>query len=31
MKKLTAKEEDVLALFWRHGAIFVRKIVDLYG
>lgn len=30
MEKLTAKEEEVLSLFWEHGPLYVREIVDLY-
>ncbi|MDE6859035.1 MAG: BlaI/MecI/CopY family transcriptional regulator [Duncaniella sp.] len=30
MEKLTAKEEEVLNLFWIHGPLYVREIVDLY-
>lgn len=30
MEKLTAKEEEVLALFWKHGAMHVKDIVDIY-
>lgn len=30
MEKLTAKEEEVLGLFWQHGPLYVREIVDLY-
>ena len=31
MEKLTAKEEEVLSLFWKHGALHVKDIVELYG
>ena len=30
MEKLTAKEEEVLRLFWERGPLYVREIVDLY-
>lgn len=30
MEKLTAKEEEVLGLFWNHGPLCVREVVDLY-
>ena len=30
MEKLTAKEEEVLGFFWKHGAMPVRDIVELY-
>ena len=30
MEKLTAKEEEVLSLFWKHGAMHVKDIVELY-
>ena len=30
MEKLTAKEEEVLELFWKKGPLYVREIVDLY-
>ncbi len=30
MEKLTAKEEEVLGFFWKHGALHVKDIVDLY-
>lgn len=30
MEKLTAKEEEVLGLFWRKGSLYVREIVELY-
>ena len=30
MEKLTAKEEEVLGLFWRKGPLYVREIVELY-
>ncbi len=30
MEKLTQKEEELMKLFWKHGAMFVREIVELY-
>lgn len=30
MEKLTAKEEEVLGLFWKKGPLYVREIVKLY-
>lgn len=30
MEKLTAKEEEVLDLFWKKGPLYVREIVELY-
>jgi predicted transcriptional regulator len=30
MQKLTAKEEEIMTLFWERGALFVREIVDGY-
>lgn len=30
MEKLTAKEEEVLELFWKKGPLYVREIVDFY-
>lgn len=30
MEKLTAKEEEVLGMFWEHGPLYVREIVDRY-
>ena len=30
MEKLTAKEEEVMGFFWKHGAMHVKDIVDLY-
>lgn len=30
MEKLTAKEEEVLGLFWEKGPLYVREIVELY-
>lgn len=30
MEKLTAKEEEVLGLFWKKGPLYVRDIVELY-
>ncbi|MGN0319064.1 MAG: BlaI/MecI/CopY family transcriptional regulator [Lachnospira sp.] len=31
MEKLTAKEEEVLHLFWKHGPLYVKQIVDMYN
>ena len=31
MEKLTAKEEEVLGLFWKKGPLYVREIVELYN
>jgi len=31
MEKLTAKEEEVLAFFWKRGALHVKDIVELYA
>lgn len=30
MERLTAKEEEVLGLFWKKGPLYVREIVELY-
>lgn len=30
MEKLTAKEEEVLRLFWEHGSLYVKQIIDMY-
>lgn len=30
MEKLTAKEEELMHYFWKHGALFVRELVDLF-
>lgn len=30
MEELTAKEEEVLGLFWKKGPLYVREIVELY-
>ena len=30
MEKLTGKEEEIMNLFWNHGPLFVREIVDMY-
>lgn len=30
MEKLTAKEEEVLGFFWKHGPLYVREIVEMY-
>lgn len=29
MEKLTAKEEELMRYFWKHGALFVRELVEL--
>ena len=29
--KLTAKEEEIMNLFWERGALFVRELLDFYG
>lgn len=29
MEKLTKKEEELMVLFWEHGALFVRELVEL--
>lgn len=31
MEKLTAKEEEILQIFWKHGPLHVRDIVDMYS
>lgn len=30
MKKLTAKEKEIMDMFWEHGPMFVRELVELY-
>lgn len=30
MEKLTAKEEEVLGMFWKRGPLYVKEIVDMY-
>lgn len=30
MKKLTVKEKEIMDLFWKHGPMFVRELVELY-
>ncbi len=30
MEKITAKEEEVLGMFWQHGPLYVKDIVDMY-
>lgn len=30
MKKLAAKEEEVMTLFWKHGDMFIRDLLDYY-
>lgn len=31
MKRLTAKEEEIMALFWTNGSLFVKQLLDFYG
>lgn len=31
MKKLTRKEEEIMKLYWEHGAMFVRELLELYA
>lgn len=31
MEKITAKEEEVLGMFWQHGPLYVKDIVDMYN
>lgn len=31
MKKLTRKEEEIMNLFWEHGAMFVKEVLNLYN
>ncbi len=31
MERLTAKEEEVLGFFWKHGPLYVKEIVDKYA
>lgn len=31
MKKLTAKEEEIMELFWEHGSMFVKDLLSFYG
>lgn len=30
MKKLTNKEREIMKLFWEHGPLFVRELLDFY-
>lgn len=30
MKKLTNKEREIMELFWQHGPMFVRELLDFY-
>jgi len=30
MKRLTAKEEEIMALFWERGPLFIRQLQDIY-
>lgn len=30
MKRLTAKEEEVLGFFWKYGSLFVKDILEMY-
>lgn len=30
MERLTGKEEEIMNIFWKHGALCVREIVELY-
>ena len=30
MKKLTKKEKEIMDLYWQHGAMFVRELLDYY-
>ena len=30
MKNLTPKEEQIMNLFWEHGAMFVKELIELY-
>ncbi|WP_106831764.1 BlaI/MecI/CopY family transcriptional regulator [Parabacteroides pacaensis] len=30
MKRLTAKEEEIMGYFWEKGPLFVRQLLDLY-
>lgn len=31
MKRLTAKEEEIMGLFWKEGAMFVKQLLDFYA
>ena len=30
MKKLTAKEEEIMNIFWLHGPMFIREMLAFY-
>lgn len=30
MKRLTAKEEEIMNMFWQHGAMFIRELLAYY-
>ncbi len=30
MKRLTAKEEEIMGFFWKEGALFVKQLLDFY-
>lgn len=30
MKRLTAKEEEIMKIFWQHGAMFIRELLAFY-
>lgn len=30
MKRLTTKEEEIMDLFWQHGPLFVRQLLEFY-
>lgn len=30
MKRLTAKEEEIMRIFWKEGAMFVRELLKYY-
>lgn len=30
MKRLTAKEEEILGCFWKEGPLFIRQLLDLF-
>ena len=31
MKRLTAKEEEIMRMFWEHGPMFVRELLAFYA
>ncbi len=31
MKRLTGKEEEIMAMFWKHGAMFIRELLAFYN